>query len=449
MTKSKEEINKEYQKVKSTVGDNDWNDPSFLTGYASSIEENNPELAAKLMRRVRNLRQEMYKESEEQKKHANTLDGPVPGKKNNKPNAKWSFIKKPIFLIVLLPWLVFALYQSIWASPRFESQSKVIVKQPDAMATMDTGMALLSGLGVDTTNADVKLVEAYIYSNDMLNYLNDELDIKAHFSNENADYFSRLSSDATQESFFDFYKNHVTVQIDEKAQVITILTQAFTPEFSKELNSLIVKRAEWYINEVSQKLAREQLEFIEKEHNVVEARLANVKKQLLAFQSKYQLLDPEAEGIAFQQITYSIEAKIAEKEAELKTLNEFLSGDSSQVMAVKGQLNALRSQLEKERKRLSVNGGDLSVSEVLAKFADYRVDLELALKSYASSLVSLEKSRIESYKQIKFLVIVEHSTLPQDNAYPNVSYNVSLLAVILLMLFGIGSIIYSTYRELM
>ena len=128
-----------------------------------------------------------------------------------------------------------------------------------------------------------------------------------------------------------------------------------------------------------------------------------------------------------------------------------------QVVMLASELNALKTQLELERDRLStqqsksssnIKNNGTSVSEVLAQFSDLKIELELALKGYTSSEVSLDKARIEAYRQLKYLVVVETATLPQDNKYPNSLYNILLFAVLQLMLFGIGKIILATAKEL-
>lgn len=356
--------------------------------------------------------------------------------------------KKPFFMIVLLPWLVFFIYQTIIASPRYVSESQIIVEQPDSMATMDTGMALLSGLGVKPTGTDAELVKAFIYSADLINYLDEQLDLKKHYSSSDADYISRLSRDSSKESFYAYFENHVEVNVDQKSQVISVKSQGFTPEFAQALNKLIVERAEWYINQIGNKLAKEQLKFIQNEHALVEERIRSTKKQLLEFQNKYGLLDPEAEGMAIQKIAYSIESLIAQRQAELKALKGVMSDTAPQVTSIVNEINALEEQLKSERSRLTDSESGQSVSEILSKFVDFKVDMELALKAYASSQISLEKSRVEAYRQIKYLVVVESPTLAEEKTYPKVLYNLALLAVVLLMLFGIGKIIYSTIHEI-
>ena len=75
--------------------------------------------------------------SQKIKAHANTLKG---------MDIKRKLRSKTVILTI--PFLIFAFYQFIWATERFESQLKIIVKEPDNMATLDPTMALMSGFGV-------------------------------------------------------------------------------------------------------------------------------------------------------------------------------------------------------------------------------------------------------------------------------------------------------------
>ncbi len=369
-----------------------------------------------------------------------------------------TLLKRPIILLVVIPFLLFAFYQLVIASDRYESQAQMIVKEPDAASTLDPAMALLSGFGVSSGNTDTELVKAYIYSNDMLNHLEQSLQLRAHFSSSDVDIFSRLSDDASSESFLEYYMSRVTVEIDEKSSVIRVAAQAFSPEFAYKITKEVVDKSEFYINEIGNNLAKRQLEFIEREHKIADLRFKAAKAQLIAFQQRHDLLDPEAEGMALQEITYSLEAQIAAKQTELRQLLTSMSDTAPRVVQARSELASLRQQLQSERSRLTRDNEsndllpedekNLSVSEILARFTDYKIEMELALKSYTSSQVSLEKSRIEAYRQLKFLVTVESPTLPDDARYPDTIYNITLFLVINLMLFGIGKILVATVAEL-
>ncbi|GAL24236.1 capsular polysaccharide export system inner membrane protein KpsE [Vibrio variabilis] len=199
----------------------------------------------------------------------------------------------------------------------------MIVQQPDGMATMDASMALLSGLGMPTSSgSDAELVKAYIYSNDMLEYLDTKLNLRSHFSNDDYDVFSRIHASDSREELLKYYAKRVKVETDDKSGIITIYGQGFEPKYAQQLIQTIVQRAEWYINSIGHQLAEAQLKFVQGEHTIVENKLAEAQSALLSFQEQYNLIDPTAEGAAMQQIAYSLEGQITVKEAELKGLKK-------------------------------------------------------------------------------------------------------------------------------
>jgi capsular polysaccharide transport system permease protein len=78
-----------------------------------------------------------------------------------------------------------------------------------------------------------------------------------------------------------------------------------------------------------------------------------------------------------------LEGQIAVKQTELNTLKAVKSDRSPQVLSAENELLALKAQLITERNKLSQSGKEeLPVSEILAKFTDYKVKMELALQAY-------------------------------------------------------------------
>ena len=470
-----------FSACKASVSGEQWSDGRFLLKKVEELEPTDVALAFRLMQRVKNLNPsdanqkklvnlrkralqnlpELATSSSTESKirmnligNAHSLREQIAAVLAHPQMAKF---KRPIAICVLLPFILFTFYQVILASPRYESQARLIVKEPNGMATLDPAMAIMSGFGVSSGNTDTELVKAFIYSTDMLTYIDQELSISEHFSSTEYDFFSRLSAQASNEDKLSYFQDRVLVEIDDQSQIVSVFVQAFTPEFSHIVSQTIVARAEWFINEIGHTLAKEQLKFVQQEHALVEKRLKSVKTELLSFQSRHDLLDPQAEGMALQQIAYQLEGQIAVKRTELRTLRSSMSENAPQVLNVAAQLQSMTQQLENERGRLTDQSSsedmlpeevNLNVSQILAKFSDYKINLELALQAYTSSQVSLEKSRIEAYRQLKYLVIVESPTQPQEAKYPEVFYNISLFLAITLMIFGIGRIVIATVKEL-
>ena len=457
-------IEQRFKALKNSLKPEEFNSVDFLKNKAEELASADPDLSARILMRVQRLESSRKKAvnnkdttTSSPQKTSNS-DTPVTAKgkqltsfKKELPSKMWSKLLAltPFMLFVIIPVLIFSAYQLLWATNRFESQSKVIVQQPDSASTLDSGMALLTGLGGSGGGSDPDLVKAYIYSNDMIDYLNNKIALREHYSQSFIDYFSRIHESDSRETLDQYYQDHLDVIIDDKSGVITISAQAFDSEYAQLLANTVVERAEWFINSIGHQLANAQLSFMQGEHKLIEQRLADAQKDLLTYQQKYNLLDPTAEGTAKQQITYTLESQIAVKQTEIKTIKAIMSANSPQVRGLQNELKALNAQLEIERDKLSQSGLDeIPISELLSKFTDYKIKMDLALQAYTSSQISLEKSRIEAYRQLKYLIVVERATLSEDSKYPDVVYNISLFLLLLSLAFGIGKIIISTIREL-
>ncbi|WP_395344572.1 lipopolysaccharide biosynthesis protein [Ningiella sp. W23] len=402
------------------------------------------------------------------KEHDQTTDSNPAMEGNDQPRKlhltaqqkRWlESVKRNAFVsFVIAPVVLFAIYLIVLASPRYESQAQLLVQQSKQAPSFEPSLALLSGIAGGAERNDVELVKAYINSSDMLIYLEQSLEFTEHYMNDEYDYFSRLESDATLDDRVSYFQDHVEVSIDPTSTILTINVQAFTPDFAQQLNMAITNRAEWFINEIGQNLAKAQVAFMESEHARVEQRFQDAQTRLLSFQREYNLLDPEAEGMALQQITFALESEIASKSAQLNALKSSMSEQAPLVVKVQEELTSLRRQLISERDRLTNagngspdsahNNADLGVNDIVAKFSDYKIDLEFALQAYTASKVILETTRVEAYQQLKYLVMVETPTLPEDSKYPRVLYNLALLFVCLVIVFGIAKLIIATADEL-
>ena len=363
-----------------------------------------------------------------------------------------ALLKKHKTLLLVLPWLSYAFYLIIWAAPQYESHSQLIVKSSDGGSSFDPSSLLATaGMGSTGVTNDSQLVEAYIQSADMIEYLDETIGLRGHYMSDEADMFSCLSENHRKEDFYQFYLSHIEVSVDSASSVISLRTRAFTPEFALQINQAIVKKAEQFINNINNDLAKSKLTFAKGEHEIVEQKLQQAKTDILGFQAKYNVLDPTAEGAAFQQIAFSLEATLAQKKAELSTMSTMMSNMAPEIINIRREITALQEEVEKQKERISTADGQgetLSVSELMAQYSNLQVQLQLAIQAYSSSLITLENARVEAYQKLQHLVTIESPTLPDDNAYPKVTYNLILFGVILLLLYGIVRIVVATVREL-
>lgn len=353
-------------------------------------------------------------------------------------------LKLGSFLWVIASFAIAVLYFGIVASDRYVSRADLVVKQADQIKMLPDALSML-GLG-GSNHQDVLLIQDYLNSPDLLDKLDKELGIKAHYQNHKIDYFSRLPDDASREDFIQYYRDHLMLRLDELSGVLTIEFQAFDPAYGQRVVSLMLKESEGFINRLGHQVALEQLAFVEKEVDRAYQRVQDEKAKVLEFQNNHHLLSPESTSTAWLGVVSQIESELAQQQAQLKQLQSYMKDTAPAVVSVQARVDALNKQLEQEKARLTGVDKD-AMNEVTARYMDVQTQATLAADLYKSGLVSLEQARVEAYRKLKHLLVVSQPTLAEDAEYPRRLYNLATIGVLLCLLYGLVVMGLATLRE--
>lgn len=353
-------------------------------------------------------------------------------------------LKLGSFLWVLACFAVAVLYLGFIASDRYVSRAEVIIKQADQIKMLPDALSML-GLG-GSNHQDVLLVQDYLKSWDLLAKLDKELDLKSHYQNDKADYFSRLSDDVSREDFIEYYRNHLILQFDELSGVLTVELQTFSPEYGQQVVALMLKESERFINKLGHQVAQDQLAFVEKEVNRAYQRLQEEKAKVLAFQNSHQLISPESTSSARLGVVSQIESELVNQQAQLKQLRSYMKESAPAIISVQSRVDALTRQVEQERAKLTGQDKD-AMNEITAGYMDVQTQATLAADLYKTGLISLEQARVEAYRKLKHLLVITQPTLAEDAEYPRRLYNLATIGVLLLLFYGLIVMGLATLRE--
>ncbi|QFH48247.1 sugar transporter [Leclercia adecarboxylata] len=348
------------------------------------------------------------------------------------------------FMWVVACFAVAVLYFGLIASDRYVSRAELVVKQADQIKMLPEALSML-GIG-GSNHEDILLIQDYLKSPDLLAKLDKELGLKAHYQSHEVDYFSRLPADVSREQFIEYYRNHLTLRLDDISGVLTIEFQAFDPAYGQRVVGLMLKESEGFINKLGHQVALEQLAFVEKEVDRAYQRVQDEKAKVLAFQNSHQLISPESTSTARLGVVSQIEGELARQQAQLKQLQSYMKETAPAVISVKARVEALTEQLEQEKARLTGTDKD-AMNEVTASYMDVKTQATLAADLYKSGLISLEQARVEAYRKLKHLLVVSQPTLAEDAEYPRRLYNLATIGVLLCLLYGLIVMGLATLRE--
>lgn len=321
-----------------------------------------------------------------------------------------------------------------------------------SVRSSSSDIAPISGLaslvGVNTgAREDVLFLQSYIHSLDMLNILQDSIDIKSLYQKQGLDPFYSLKEESSQEDFLKFFQNRTKIIFDQTSGLLSVEVEGFTQEDAQKIANTILMQSEKFVNEISHKAAREQMAFAEQELLRAKERLSKAQNDLLVFQGRYGVFDPLKQAEAKASLTNEIESKIAQKEAELTTMQSYLNENAPQIIMLKSEIKALNQQLDKESAKIVSSKNSKRLNNLAAKFQDLSIEAKFAQDAYTTALTSVETTRIESSRKIKQLVIIQGANLPQDSTYPRILYNILTIFVILSLLYGIIKLIAMIIEE--
>ncbi|WP_027962479.1 chain-length determining protein [Halomonas halodenitrificans] len=354
------------------------------------------------------------------------------------------FIKsQPHWAAALLAILLVSFYWFVWAEDRYLSRATVVLESPQIAQPDISFSSILTGASGDK---DLLLLREYLLSVDMLKQVQDKMDFRQHYS-ENGDIFARLhNAEAPIEDLHKYYLRRVTVEMDDYAGVLNVEVQGYTPEFAHQMVQLLLEAGESHMNDMGQRLAFEQVEFLEEQLQRLEDRLDEARAELLAFQNREGLVSPTSTVESINQVVASLEGELASVQAQRQALSSYQSTQSSDMRRAQSQVDALREQIEQQRDRLAQATGE-SLNRISSQYETLELKATFAQETYSSALAALENTRLEAARKLKQVSVLQSPLFPEYPTRPERLYNASVFAIVTLFLGLIASMMILIIRD--
>lgn len=338
--------------------------------------------------------------------------------------------------IIVIPMILLTAYYTLIASERYVSESRIVIKQGGDLGQQLVGLTIpFLGMSGGPNKDDAMLVMEFIHSPDLLDRLDQNLGLKEQFSQTGFDIVNDLPPWAKREDFINIYRRRVDLRYDNQRGVLVIGTWAKSGEQAQKLNQAILAEAEKFINELSHKIAREQLDFAGKEMLAARENLEKAKEALLQYQNNSSFVDPAVELGMTSQVIAGLQAQLAAKEVELKMLLAMMQENAPQVLSLRQVVASLRVQIQDERQKIASSQAK-GLNRKAAAFLDYKSMVDFQSDVYRASLVATEKLRVEAARKIRSLAVISSPQIPERAEYPQRLYLLAVWLLGLCVLYG-------------
>lgn len=320
--------------------------------------------------------------------------------------------------IIVIPMTLLTLYYTLVATDRYYSETKVTVQRSGDIAGQIGGFSIpfLGALGGATKEDALQLIE-FIHSPELFEKLDARFALREELRINGLDVFNHVMPWAAQEDYLALYRKRVQTAFDDRNGVLTLRVQSNTAARAQGIAQAIIAEAEHFTNELSRRIAREQVAFATQELEHAKRKLDETRERLLAYQNKTGYVDPAASLDASNRIIAELQGQLSAKEVELKSLSAMLQDDAPQVIGLRQGIASLRSQIEAERGKLASSQGS-PMNRLAAGYLEQKALLDFHADVYKVSLAALEKLRIEAARKVKNLSVITAPGLPDVAYYP-------------------------------
>ena len=352
-----------------------------------------------------------------------------------------------MFAFVLLPTFLAGWYFYLVATPIYSVRSEFVIQQAGPKSSGGSLGGLFSGTAF-ATSQDSIAVQGYLQSREAMGRLDDDLGFRKHFQDERIDPLQRLAPDATKEAAYKVYKKYLKISFDTTEGLIRMDVMAADPEVAAEWSRQLITYAEEQVDHLTQRLREDQMRDAQEGYEAAQAALMTAQRHLIELQEKFKIISSETEvGLVVGQIS-GLQNQITQERLSLAQMEANPEPNQARMEPIKRRIATLEAEVATLRARLTEDSGEASsLAEIQGELLIAQADMQTRQMLLAQALQSMETSRVEANRQVRYLSLSVSPIPPDEPTYPRAFENTLVTMLILLGIYLMVSMTAAILRE--
>ncbi len=354
--------------------------------------------------------------------------------------------------------LALILYFAAFATDRYVAEARFTVRSASGTAALPAGDPVSAHTGLQSTvNAaaawqDAFLLRDYVGSQELVDKLDGQLDLKRIFGGAGPDILSRLPASASREDMRDYWRSRVTTDLDLTTGLVRLRVQTFSPDVTLKVTRAILADCEALINRLSEQARRDAVRFAEEDVRSAEQRLKAARLAITHFRNQHGVIDPMKTAEANLALIAKLEADAVQAQAQVLAAD--LDRQSPTRRNAEASISALKQQIATLRRELAAQSPDSEapsatrpLSSLVTEYQELELEREFADRHYLKSLSALEAARQDAARTQRYLVVYVQPRLPDEPLEPRRLWAILGIVAGSLALAAMTAIAWKTVRE--
>jgi capsular polysaccharide transport system permease protein len=348
----------------------------------------------------------------------------------------------PILFVLcfVLPTLVGAVYFGLIASDRYVTEARFAIRQAIGASEKGSGGSDASssdGAG-QMVSQDRLITREYILSRPMLETLEAQLPLRAWFSSENIDYFSRFDAEKPIEKFLRYWKRRVSISAEPSSGIMSVSVEAFDPDQSLAIAQAVMKEAERMVNDLTAKARAEAVAESMRELTLAGEQMSKIRIAMRDLRNRQGVVDAHKANDVNLKIIAELRASRITLASQLAIGQRDLGPDSRRILDFKQQIKELDDNIARIERQSAGSDPEQKqlLSDALIRFEALENDRKNAEKYYQQVLMASERARIIAARQIEFFSPIVQPVRAESALEPRRMLMISLITLGSGVLFG-------------
>ena len=361
--------------------------------------------------------------------------------------SKWKGFTRllPFLMFVVIPTLATTAYYVFVATDQYVSEAKFVVRGPAAApAGMLTSLLQTAG---GRSQDDTYAVQEYMLSRDALEELVKGNDLKGVFARPEADILARFPLFLRGDSFehlYDYYKNHIDVELDSTTGVSTLTVRSFRAADSQNLAKALLAAAEGLVNRINDRQRENAMRDARKDIAYAERRVEDAATEIATFRNREAILDPTKQSVPMLQGIFDLQTMLTRTQIQLSQITAS-SRQSPMISEYRQRINALQAQIKDAKTKIT--GSDSSLVPKITAYDRLTLQREFADKALTSATASMETARIQAERQQLYLEPVVAPNLSDYPAFPKATASIAMVFASLMGAYFLLALVIAGARE--
>jgi len=358
-----------------------------------------------------------------------------------------SLLRQPLFILtVIAPTLLAIAYFGFLADDVYVSESRFVVRSPSKASVSPLG-AILNAGGLSGSSEETNAVIEYIESRDSLSTIDKDGMVRKAYGPDHASWFDRFGGmfgGTSQEHFYRYFADKVTVETDPVTQVAHLTVRAFDPKDAEAINARLLSRAEMLVNTLAERSRGDAISVAEKELDNAKDAARSAALALANFRNRNGIIDPEQEAEVRLQMISKLQDELITSRAQLKQMQTY-TPQASQIPYLRSQVASLEREIGSQTNQIA--GGNRSLSAAAVRYQELRLDSMLREKQLAATLAAYEEAMSDARRKRAYLERIASPSLPDYAMEPRRIRGIVATLLLGLLVWGVLSTLLAGIRE--